>query len=272
MPVSTLFVEGDLDVQILTAVLAGSPVVQLGGSKNSLKPQARNDREKNNVSAAYLRDRDFDFEPPEISDEVVVDSTFHNSVLGWRWARHEIENYLLDPVIVERATGIDRDDWSSVLVEVAYAIRWYQIARWTIGQARRELPPYYQLETRPPGLNELQLPAATDENASRRWCTNSIGEFSDRVNAALAAESAEENLTSRADQLSEELLSESDAVLVWCSGKDLFAGLDHERLAQVSCQNAGELRAVLRDWIRENPEDTINCFSEWQNLISQMRA
>ena len=46
MPVVKLFVEGALEVQLLTPILQGSPVPQQGGSKNSLKPRAGRNAER----------------------------------------------------------------------------------------------------------------------------------------------------------------------------------------------------------------------------------
>ena len=62
MPIAKLFIEGNLELEILNPILLGSPVLQRGGSKNSLKPRALTDRHesKNTVVAGYLRDRDFE--------------------------------------------------------------------------------------------------------------------------------------------------------------------------------------------------------------------
>jgi hypothetical protein len=65
VPIVKLFVEGNLESEVLNPILQGSPVLQRGGSKNSLKPRARAERGENRVAAGYLRDRDFDFDPPK---------------------------------------------------------------------------------------------------------------------------------------------------------------------------------------------------------------
>ena len=64
MPVAKLFVEGTLEVQILTPILLGNPVPQHGGSKDTLRARAGTERRENKVAAGYLRDRDFDSDPP----------------------------------------------------------------------------------------------------------------------------------------------------------------------------------------------------------------
>lgn len=82
MPITRLFVEGNLDSEILTALLQGRPIVQRGGSKNSLRPQAIGERRQNKVDAGYLRDRDFDSEPSEDRHIAVAEPPFENQVIG----------------------------------------------------------------------------------------------------------------------------------------------------------------------------------------------
>lgn len=97
-----LLVEGKLDKQCLTPILEGNPTVERGGSKNSLKPEARTRATLNHHPYFFLRDRDFDYEPP--SDTSQPQPFIENGkTIGWHWCLHEIENYLLEPKIVEAA-------------------------------------------------------------------------------------------------------------------------------------------------------------------------
>ena len=101
MPIIKLFIEGNLESEVLYPILQGSPVLQQGGSKDSLKPRARAARQENHqVAAGYLRDRDFDFDPPTDLSKPTVDCEEGSLPIGWRWCRHEIENYLIEPVLV----------------------------------------------------------------------------------------------------------------------------------------------------------------------------
>lgn len=272
MPLSTLIVEGKLDAEILFAVLQGDPVVERGGSKNALKPQAR-EKCRGGVATGYLRDRDFDHEPPQDRSCAVVDSEHEGKPLGWRWVRHEIENYLIDPLIVEAALGIDQKDWSVILTEVAGRIRWYQIARWTIGEVRRNLPPHHELRTRTEDLGEkIQLPQDIGEIPCLDWCRNDIAQYRDRIVEQMASATVESLIASRSIRVSAANLGEADNVLIWCSGKDLLAGLPSEVLLSAGTQTPGALRAKLRDWIRSHPEHALECFDEWQDLIRQIRS
>jgi len=118
MPIAKLFIEGNLEAEVLNPILQGNPVLQRGGSKNSLKPRARAERRDNKVAAGYLRDRDFDFDPPVDISKPTVDSEDNGIPFGWRWCRHEIENYLIDPVIVSEA-----DD--AFVADVAKILLWF---------------------------------------------------------------------------------------------------------------------------------------------------
>ena len=155
MPVNQLFVEGNLESEVLTPIFKGSPVVRQGGSKNSLKPRAATERRENRVNAGYLRDRDFDFDPPADTTAPTIDGRDKSTPVGWRWCRHEIENYLIEPSLVAEAITIPTADFEQVLRDVGTEIRSYQAARWTVGCVRRSLPPHYDLKTRPEGLNEI---------------------------------------------------------------------------------------------------------------------
>jgi hypothetical protein len=174
MPITKLFVEGKLETEVLYPILQGTPVLQRGGSKNSLKPRARSERQENRIPAGYLRDRDFDFDPPADLSTPTVDCEDDGVPIGWRWCRHEIENYLLEPAIVGEAMKWAVEEVEEAIRVSATRIRNYEAARWTIGIVRRGLPPHYQLRTRPDDLNELTLPVALDSATVREWAADSV--------------------------------------------------------------------------------------------------
>jgi hypothetical protein len=156
MPIAKLFIEGNLESEILNPILQGSPVLQRGGSKNSLRPRARAERKENKVAAGYLRDRDFDYDPPVDISQPTLDYEDDGVPIGWRWCRHEIENYLIEPTIVSEATAWQIKDVEQAILQSARVIRNYEAARWTVGKVRRALPPRYEMRTRPDDLNEIE--------------------------------------------------------------------------------------------------------------------
>lgn len=274
MPVATLLVEGKLDIEILSAVLAGQPLVERRGSKTSLAPQARSRSGDSGTPVAYIRDRDFDYEPPDDLTVPVVDRFRQGNegeALGWHWCRHEIENYLLEPDIVAAATGCDRDQYIESLVAAARQVRWYEISRWVIGTARRALPPNYDLTTRPADVRDGRVPGDLTKDCVLEWMTTHISEFADRVNRSLRPDAVESQLEQRAEQLSDELLSDSSEILLWCSGKDLMAVLG-PWLQNIGIQSPGVFQNRLRDWMTLNTQQVSDLLPEWKRFVELLRT
>lgn len=184
MPVSKLLVEGELDATLLGAVLKGRPPVTRGGSKNALKPKVMEERKGNLASTVcYIRDRDFDVDPPADRSRPGVHASSAAGALGWHWCRHEMENYLLEPAIVTRATACDDAAYRAALLDAAAALLHYEAARAAVGTTRRSLPPHYAFETRPDGVGDdiPRLPAALQADAMTAWAREHAARFRDRI-------------------------------------------------------------------------------------------
>jgi hypothetical protein len=270
VPIAKLFVEGALDVQVLSPILLGNPVPQLGGSKNSLKPRALAERRENRVAAGYLRDRDFDFDPPADVSRPTVDNTDAGVPFGWRWCRHEIENYLIDPSIVSEATNWPLPEVEESLRDSARKIRIYQAARWTIGVVRRALPPHYELRTRPDGLNEIELPPSLEQVQIRDWATETIKGHRAPMAAAMDPAAVKAGLDMFDGRFDDAFIDDVAQVLIWFSGKDILAGMA-DWLAARSVKNPGAFRALTRDWMIANPERTVDLLPEWKAFVEAIR-
>ncbi len=271
MPIAKLFVEGTLEVQVLAPILLGNPVPQQGGSKNSLKPRAGTERRENKVAAGYLRDRDFDFDPPADLSKPTVDTLDGAVPFGWRWCRHELENYLIDPAVVSEAMAWHTPDIEEALRQAAAKIQSYEAARWTIGIVRRALPPHYELRTRPDGLNEIDLPLALDSGAVNAWASKSIADHRAPMAAATDPGAVQLSLDTFAAQFNDAFVADVGNVLVWFSGKDLLAGLADWLVAN-GVANPGKFRAALRDWIIANPVRAVELLPEWYGMTELVRA
>lgn len=271
MPLAKLFVEGALEVQLLAPILLGNPVPQQGGSKYSLKPRARTDRIENKVAAGYLRDRDFDFDPPADLATPAVDALHLGAAFGWRWCRHEVENSLIEPAVVSDATGWPIVEIEEALREAARAICNYQVARWAVGVVRRALPPHYDLRTRPDGLNEIDIPAALDSVAVNGWASQAISRHRDPMLAATDLATVQANLSDFATRFNDALLQDTSQILIWFSGKDMLAGMA-DWLGRKTIPNPGAFRALLRDWVIANPARTLALLPEWNALVDAVRA
>jgi hypothetical protein len=273
VPVSVLLVEGDLDAQVLSPVLGLLPVrmtLEIGGSKSSLKPKARDKRQGGaDVVACYLRDRDFDVDPPLDTTRPSVDSWYEaGAVLGWRWCRHELESYLLEPRLVEAATGWSAADFLKELIGAAQALKPYTAARWAVGMARRSLPPFNELPTRPAKLtNEIQLPADCSQDSCFTWARQHVETFRRQVEATLEDTAIQASLAERTQKLGG--LTTTDEVLVWYSGKDLLAALAPV-IATRPEANPKAFRRQLTRWVQDRPQEAVAFFPEWQALLAEL--
>lgn len=268
MPVSPLYVEGSLDVILMTSIVStlpgGAPAILSGGSKGSLRPKVAEARKKGN-EACYLRDRDFDTDPPAHTGEPTVDGESQGVVLGWRWCRHEIENYLLEPDIVAHATGWNQTEYVATLVRVAHSLRFYTAARWAVGTARRAVPPLHELCTRPIGLkNEIKVPSDLSEQASRGWASQYVGDYRGKVQLELADTEVASTFERWSLQL--DAADEPQAVLMWHAGKDLLAALEPEMVGR-PLNNPVVFRNAIRDWILAHPAQALAMLPEWTALL-----
>ena len=272
MPVNILLVEGKLDGEVLGPILAGRPTIETDCPKGSLGPRCLDQRRNGIRDVCYLRDRDYDYEPPAIVTEPVVDRLSGGVPLGWRWCRHEIESYLLEPTVVQAATGWDPTTYAAALVLAGQQIRYYQIARWCIGLVKRTLPPITRLPGRPITFGgDFQIPADLTDIATARWARDVVNDFRTLVTAVIEPTAFDQSLVDRTAQLTDVLFSTPEAVLIWCSGKDLFTALG-SWLQQTHHLDSGRFRVLLRDWIRANPEPTVQLLPEWKRLRELVRA
>jgi hypothetical protein len=276
MPVSDLLVEGSLDSIILTAVRKGRPTVKAGGSKTSLKPRTEEERRQGKLTCCYIRDRDFDFPPPDDRNRPEPHTRVPGGgaeVLGWYWCRHEMESYLLEPSIVVRAIGCDEASYREALASAARRIRDYQAARGAIGATRQSLPPSFKFQTLPDEIpdDSLRLPADLSPEAVSSWARDQASQFRDKLCPQLAPEAIQQVIDQRRARLSEEIMNSPAEILVWFSGKDLMAALA-PWLALQGVAAPGAFRTRLRDWVRENPEDTVSFLPEWRSFIAMLNA
>jgi hypothetical protein len=272
VPVVKLFIEGNLESEVLNPILQGSPVLQRGGSKYSLKPRAFAERRENQVAAGYLRDRDFDYDPPSDLSRPTVDSHDGGVPFGWRWCRHELENYLIDPAVVAEAMGWPMAEVEEALRQAARKVRCYEAARWTVGLVRRELPPNYELKTRPEELHkEIDLPSALDAAAVNAWASMSIENHRGRIVAMTDPVVVKGSLDAFATRFDDAFITDVSNILLWFSGKDVLAGMADWLIGR-AVANPGAFRASLRDWIIVNPVRALELLPEWKGMIDTLRV
>lgn len=263
MPVTKLFVEGDLDQEILAKVLAGAPAVEKRGSKYGLQGMVLRERSATgNDGVHFLRDRDFDFEPAASASHsptpILTERT--KVLVGWRWFRHSIECYLLEPALAATALGKPKDDLVKLIQLAGPELSNYQAARWAVGQARVRLPPSRHLETAPPDcMHDFRLPHDRSEEASWAWLSTTTREFIEPVRSTFAEDSLRKSYDDRRSKFT--ALGVGD-ILVWFSGKDILAFL----APQLGSDSPKQLRNRLRNWVRNNPEEALRLLPEWAEL------
>lgn len=91
-----------LDGRLLNKLLAGICSVRPRGSKFYMEMNVRAARSDGAAGTFALLDGDFRYPVPAASAVPEAWIAGDAALLGWRWSRKEIENYLLDPLVVGR--------------------------------------------------------------------------------------------------------------------------------------------------------------------------
>jgi hypothetical protein len=271
MPVSKLLVEGDLDEQLLFAVCQSEPLIESArASKDALAPRVRDERRKGIEGVFYLRDRDYDTEPPSDITRPTKDQ-LDDGHLGWRWCRHSIENYMLDPAIIRPAFDVTQETYFFALTSAASSLRYYQAARWAIGAVRTTLPPKHKLQTQP-SKDDFFLPGPTEleKDASEKWLLEHVQIFADQVIPALTPVSVKASYALYSGRFETGFCDKPDNVLLWFSGKNLIVAL-RDWWSSLGVASPGDFRNHIRDWMWNHPEDVLNALPEWRALLDAMR-
>ncbi len=133
MSVTVLYCEGNsksIDIRVIRQLLPKCEIRPLGGKTSSFLSSIIADRRRN-PNLACLVDRDFDCQDlPKYNQP--VQCIYQQVWVGWTWERKEIENYLIDPVVVQTALdkkAPDRHEYKMALDRAAENISAYSAAR-----------------------------------------------------------------------------------------------------------------------------------------------
>jgi hypothetical protein len=138
MPVNLLLCEGyasSPDARVLNRVLAGLCAIRPLGGKYGMGDRVKAGRDvlrQPQPTVFGLLDGDFpaDWNMPAGRPRTWIGSD--QTMLGWRWERKEIENYLIDPEVVRRALGAvapPAGNYQAVLERARDRVSTYQAAR-----------------------------------------------------------------------------------------------------------------------------------------------
>ena len=148
MPVSLLLCEGiasSPDMRVLGKLLAGRCEVVPFGGKYGMGSAIKGGREGIGRQSIFgILDGDFSKEwvqPTEVPNQWKASDGI---ILGWRWERTEIENYLIDPAVVAKALGMSAPQPASYTAALEAArdrLVFYQAARAALSVCRRRFSP-----------------------------------------------------------------------------------------------------------------------------------
>ncbi len=136
------------DVIVLRKLLVGSNSIEPEGGKYGMGERIKARREEYRYANVYgILDGDYisesDWETPKDKPHLWINRD-ESPKFGWRWARKEIENYLLDYEVIRRALGSDAPDKTKYiqLLETARdSVAVYQAARTALSTCRKRLTP-----------------------------------------------------------------------------------------------------------------------------------
>jgi hypothetical protein len=264
--VNVLFCEGyqgKYDVRLLQVLLVGTGCTPIpAGGKDNLSTgvrMVRTIRSTGGQGIFALRDRDFDMDKSiplgQLRTWIIQDQN-NNIDLGWTWERREIENYLLDPIVVERALPVGRiniKSYNQELDQAADRLGYYTAARTAISLSRRA-----------EGLKNVFSPYQTAEQ-----CRQKIHEILENY---LANSPNESEILEKFEDLQPECLKggvRHSYFLTFFSGKNLFTELNSS-LRRAGFNNQNQFVEEVLEGIKNATEDVWEWLPEWVDLRQQI--
>ena len=174
-PVTILLCEGgpnSPDVRVLLTLLNGLCRVRPMGGKYGMGERILALREASGgkETVCGILDGDFVSEWSGTGDEPQkweVSRVSGRVSLGWRWARKEIENYLIDPSVVEKTVRdiVDHSAYHEALHDAKDRIALYQAARMALSDCRIRFQPLPNSFGNTRGIEKHTFPDLFDEES-----------------------------------------------------------------------------------------------------------
>jgi hypothetical protein len=269
MPVSLLICEGSansLDVRVLAKLVAGRCAVLPDGGKYGMGDRIKARRDAMRRETVFgLLDGDFVASFPLPTDQPRRWEGSDGVHLGWRWERKEIENYLIDPMVVRRALGVDAPsdaDYAKAMEQARDAIAVYQAARIALATCRRRLSPLPDRFGPARGRAHHPFPDALDKAS----CLDGIRQVLETYhrNVSVADADVYDTFTSCLTEC------QPDGVRFRCfltafSGKDMLCAMDPS-LRTLGFAGAAVFLERISVNIERTAEDVGNWLPEWRSL------
>ncbi len=271
MSMNILYCEGVLggpDVIVLRKILTGISNVNPVGSKYGFGQKILLSREFYSGSiVAGIRDRDFDDDTTLPIGEPREWCVENNTVcLGWYWERKEIENYLIDPVVVQHALGAkapEEQAYRAALNESAETIADYTAARIALSISRVRFIP---LENAWGASGSRQHMFPGDNERQEHYCRQAI--------RSIVGHHTQKHVIQAQD-----VLMHFDSILPTCrpggvrfqnvltffAGKDLLYGME-SYLTHIGMGSPMVFRERVIRGIEQSADDVWTWLPEWHQL------
>ncbi|MBF0235902.1 MAG: hypothetical protein HQK65_23145 [Desulfamplus sp.] len=270
MPVAQLLCEGgnnSPDVRVLSKLLSGICEIKPLGGKYGMGAKIIARREAFGQNSVYgILDGDF------LKDWVIPsdhpkewkrnDGAIH---FGWRWERKEIENYLIDPIVVERALGENLPDIHQYRTELELAkenISIYQAARTALSANRirfRDVPSAFGPKR---GKEKHPFPDVLDKDGCAAGIREIIDQHQENQLVPL------EDVTSSFEALLLECVNggiRNQHYLHAFAGKDLFWSMN-QWFIDNGFKGAWVFREKVLSGIQKTTDDISTWLPEWDEL------
>jgi len=269
MPVSLLLCEGadsSPDVRVLTKLLAGRCRVLPLGQKYGMGTRIMARREVIGQDLVFgILDRDFiAMWTPPIDLPIDWKSSDDTLFFGWYWERKEIENYLIDPAVVEFSLGPTlpiQDDQAS-LEAARDRLAVYQAARTALATSRlrfRNLPSSFGKER---GRERHPFPDNLDEGS----CQDGLREVVSlhQESQVVQLDDVEAKFRALLPEFQPGGVRYHSFLHAFC-GKDLLWVMD-DALRGFGFAGAWAFREKVVTGITQSPDDISGWLPEWREL------
>jgi hypothetical protein len=271
MPVSVLLCEGSPnspDLRVLSKLLTGLCQVRDSGGKYGMGDRIKVQREveeKGNICCGIL-DGDFiaKWEIPKNEPRQWMSSE-EKIHFGWRWERKEIENYLIDPKVVEKSLGRmtpHMDTYKEALELARSSIAIYQAARTALSVHRPRFNPLSSAFGKECGKEKHLFPAVLDEESCIKGILENIDKY--RKTQSIDEKNVLESFESYKSECLEGGQRFNDFLQAF-SGKDLLWAMN-DWLADNGFIGALAFREKIVNGIQRSTEDISIWLPEWDKL------
>ncbi len=251
------------DTLVLAKILTGVATVTPEGSKQDLPHRYFWHRKQGSPSRiAVLRDRDFDHQPDQttlLDRPLTLTANQKGSgtpfQIGWTWERVSIENYLIDPIVLEKIFGekFPAAAYRDALAKAVSGLRTYTAARIALSHTR--IP-------RGALANKWAQHYAATPDDCRAKIEQLVREYSQQHTLDAPAAIA------RFDALIPTCEPGGDRgalPLVYFSGEDLLAAMQPS-LGKLKLEKGNALIEEVATRINESQDDVWTWLPEWQAL------